>query len=533
MKIENFKKQTISILLIIFFSIPALLPLFHNGLFVTDDGEWMIIRFSAFHQAFRDGQFPVRFLGRLNQEYGYPVANFMYPGFMYLGEFMHLLRFGFVDTVKIIFGLSLIASSVFTYLWLSRIFNKIPAIFGSLFFLYNPYHLFDIYRRGSLGEILALGITPFILWSIESGRPLFLAIGIGLLIISHNTLALLFLPLIILYTCLTNFKYIKFTVLGIGLAAFFWLPAVYDLQFTVFSQTKISNWENYFSDSSLIGIANIIVFIIACLLTLKSTLKKSNIFVIARKNDEAIPSVFALSGKIKFFLIITAIFVFLTLPLSAPVWKFLPVSFIQFPFRLLSISVIGFSFLTAYLLGLYKTKIQLALGLLLVSILLFYSLQYILNNEYFNKGEEYYSTNMATTTIHDEYMPIWVKNKPLQRAEKKAEIIKGQGYIRGISYNNKKISFTTDIKKEALIQINTIYWPGWIAFIDGKNAGISYNNSEGLIQLNIPKGDHKVEITFYEKPLSLFSDFVSVLSLLLIILIALIQNSKVRRYLKH
>lgn len=497
------KKNLLYILLVLLFSIPALLPLFHKGFFVTDDGEWMVIRFSAFHQAFRDGQLPVRFLGRLNQEYGYPVSNFLYPGFMYLGEFIHLLRFGFVDTIKIIFGLSLISSAVFTYLWLSKIFNKFPAFLGSLFFLYNPYHLFDVYRRGSLGEILAIGIIPIIFWSIESQRPILLALGIGFLIISHNTLALLFLPLILLYIYLTYFKYIKFTVLGIGLAAFFWLPAIYDLQFTIFSRVKISNWENYFSGINLIGIANIIVFLII------------GIVLFTSKN---------LHRKPVFFFIITYLSIFFSLPLSSGLWKFLPVSFIQFPFRVLSLGIIGFSFLTAFLLNRFSTKIQLSLGLLLTFILLFYSSQYILKNEYFDKGEGYYATNMATTTVQDEYMPLWVKQKPLQRPGKKVEIIKGQATILDIVSNNKKISFSADVTKDALIQVNTIYWPGWVAFVDGKNAAISYNNPGGVMQFSMPSGKHLVGVAFSETPIRIFGDFVTILSLLILILIILIKR---------
>lgn len=499
MKIENFKKQIIYILLILLFSIPALLPLFHKGFFVTDDGEWMIIRFSAFHQAFRDGQFPVRFLGRLNQEYGYPAANFMYPGFMYLGEIIHLLKFGFVDTIKIIFSLSLITSAVFSYLWLAKIFNKFSAFLGSLFFLYNPYHLYDIYRRGSLGEILAIGIIPIILWSIESKRPILLALGIGFLIISHNTLALLFLPLILLYTYLTGFKKIKFILLGIGLASFFWLPALYDLQFTIFSKVKVSDWENYFSGINQIGIANIIVFLI------------TGIVLFKRKNPHRKPL---------FFFIITYLSVFFSLPLSARLWEFLPVSFIQFPFRVLSISIIGFSFLAAFLLNFLRTKIQLSLGFLLTFILLFFSSQYILQNQYFDKGEWYYTTNMATTTVQDEYMPLWVRQKPLQRPEKKVEIIKGQGSVKDVLYSNKKISFSADIAEEALIQVNTIYWPGWSAFIDGKKTDIRYNNSGGLIQFSVPSGAHTIIVEFGETPMRLVGDIVSVTSLISLIFIA-------------
>src|SRR5260221_206715 len=106
------KKHIIFIAIIIFLSIPVLLPLFKSGFFQSDDGEWMIIRFSAFHQALREGQFPVRFLERLDFEYGYPVANFLYPGFMYLSEIPKLLGFGFVDTIKISFGIALVESAI-------------------------------------------------------------------------------------------------------------------------------------------------------------------------------------------------------------------------------------------------------------------------------------------------------------------------------------------------------------------------------------------------------------------------------------
>ena len=133
-------KQTILILfLLLILTIPVILPFLHGGFFQSDDGEWMAIRFSAFHQALRDGQFPVRWLGRLNQEYGYPVSNFLYPGFMYLAEIPKVIGFGFVDSIKIIIGLSLISSAVFTFFWLKKIFTPFSAFMGAIFYFYAPY----------------------------------------------------------------------------------------------------------------------------------------------------------------------------------------------------------------------------------------------------------------------------------------------------------------------------------------------------------------------------------------------------------
>src|SRR5689334_11931970 len=93
---------------IVILTFPAVIGLFHPGFFVTDDGTWMVIRLSAFFEALRHGQFPTRLLPRLVSGYGYPVADFLYPLFLYLGSFIHVLGFSFVGSVKIIFGLSLI-----------------------------------------------------------------------------------------------------------------------------------------------------------------------------------------------------------------------------------------------------------------------------------------------------------------------------------------------------------------------------------------------------------------------------------------
>ncbi len=78
-------KKILFPILVVVLAFPAVIALFHSGFFLTDDGNSMIIRFSAFYDAIRHGQFPVRFLPRLNFEYGYPVADFLYPLFLYIG----------------------------------------------------------------------------------------------------------------------------------------------------------------------------------------------------------------------------------------------------------------------------------------------------------------------------------------------------------------------------------------------------------------------------------------------------------------
>src|SRR3989338_995658 len=154
------------LIILILLSIIALWPFFKKGYFESHDGEWMVIRFTAFHQALASGQFPVRYVARLNNNYGYPVLNFLYPLPFYLDEFPKIIGFGFVNSIKIVFVVSSIASTFAMFWALAQIFSKNAATAGALIYLFVPYRFVDLYVRGSLGENLAFTFVPI----IEIGR---------------------------------------------------------------------------------------------------------------------------------------------------------------------------------------------------------------------------------------------------------------------------------------------------------------------------------------------------------------------------
>lgn len=504
------RQKILLLVLLIILSLPSVFALFHKGFFQSDDGEWMVIRFSAFHQALRDGQFPVRFLPRLNFDYGYPVANFLYPGFMYLAEPIHLVGFGFVDSIKIIFGISMIGSLIFCYLWLSKFFNKIPSIVGSLFYLYAPYHLFDIYTRGSVGEIVALAIIPFILWQIERRNVLWSSFGVGFLILSHNSLALLFLPIIISYMLIKKSSLLPM-IFGLGLSAFFWIPALYDLQYTIFSYTKVSEPFEYFAPLNLVGYLLMLIFLvgIAILILQQKIIRKQSMFYV-----------------LLFFLIIGILSIILSSSVSQLLWTIIPISFIQFPFRLLSIEILSVAFITAFLLNLISKKEQLLPAGILFVFLLISSYQYLMPKVFFDKEEGFYATNEATTTVKNEYMPKWINVFPNQHPVRKVEITSGQ--IEDLEIKSNKITFRTISEKDTTLKVNNVFFPGWIAYIDDREIPISYSNI-GVIEIEVPSGDHKAKVIFTETRVRLLSDVVSLTSF--VILMSLTLNIRILK--KH
>ncbi|HVT01648.1 MAG TPA: 6-pyruvoyl-tetrahydropterin synthase-related protein [Patescibacteria group bacterium] len=512
-------KYLIPILLILLI-IPSIWFLAKSGFVVTDDGNWMIIRFSAFYQALRDGQFPVRFLPRLNFSYGYPVANFLYPGFMYIGVPFKLAGLSFEQTIKAIIGASFIGGGLFIYLWLRNMYDEISSFFGALIYTYAPYHLFDAYKRGSIGEVLSLAVMPFVLWQLERRNIFWIALGVAMLIISHNTLAILFLPLILLYIFGKVYKvkknkkliedYILSIVLGLTLSAFFWLPAVFELGNTVFAKTKISDYSQYFADIYLIGIPLIVILILSLLLFF---IKKQ------RVDKNLIPII---------MFVVVAISIFFASSYSELLWAYLPVSFVQFPFRALSLEVVGVAFLTAFVLNYIANPYKIIVGTILLGSLVYFSMNTLLYPKLVINDDSFYSTNEATTTVMDEYMPVWVKNKPSNHPNEKVKIVKGQGDIQNIIVDSNSIQFNYLSKSPSIVEINTIYYPGWKAFSNKQEKAIFYDNSKGLMDLKLEGGNQTIKLVFGETPIRLLADAISLITLLLLIAME-IKNLDLKR----
>jgi hypothetical protein len=509
----RFLKNNIFLFLLVIFSLPTIFALFHNGFFVSDDGEWMIIRLSAFFETLRSGEIPVRFIGRLNNGYGYPIGDFIYPGFLYLGSLIHLLGFGFIKSIKIIFGASMVLSGVFTYLWISKLFPKTAAFFGGLLYVYIPYHLYDVYTRGSIGEVLALCVVPFIFWQIERKDFVLTACGIGMLVLSHNTVAFLFVIPLYLYLVLRMQGKLFSTLviaslpclLGALLSLFFWGPALYDLQYTVFKSVVISDWRTYFADISLIGYSSLIVIVAGLFAVLKKNISQTSVAIL--------------------FLSLAFIGIFLASSYSFLFWTVFPSSLVQFPFRMLSLVIPAAAFLTASFLSLWEKKVQIIFGLAFVLVTVVCSYPYLFPKAYTKQDDMYYISNFSTTTVKDEYMPIWVKQSVPPLAQEKVAVIKGKGTIANEVQKGNKISFVTNVVSSGTVQINSVYFPGWKANVDGKEHEIKYDNTYGLLQLPLSSGNHTIAVQFTETPIRLIAD---ILSLGTALILAVLFFTKVR-----
>lgn len=469
-------------------------PLIKPGFIRTDDGNWMIIRLSAFYQSLAEGQFPVRFLGRLNYSYGYPVANFLYPGFLYVGSLIHLLGFSFVDTTKILIAGSAIASVFFVYLWLRKFFGVRGSTAGAISFILGPYMFFDLYQRGSVGELFAIPWAIMALYCIESGHTALFAIALALLIVSHNTIALIFLVFYVFYLLGTGRMrvFMPWLLIGIGMATFFWFPALYEQRYVVFSHTFISMPGDYFLGIVSFGLTGF-AYVAALWGVLQQKIKHR------LQNN---------------FLLTFVLCLILVFPISKFFWNIRIVgNLIQFPFRMLVLAGVAGSWLVG--LSIDKAKKFTAIPVLIgIGIFLQIWQGYMLIR-YESHPEGYYLTNEATTTVADEYMPRWVSTKPVQRASSRVEFRKGSGSFEPKIISTQYIQGIITATSDSIVQINTLYYPGWGVTLDGVLSVPDYHNPFGVMQIAVSKGTHEMIASFRETVPRFIADLVSFVCVIL------------------
>jgi hypothetical protein len=265
-------KKFIPVLIIFAFSLPAILPLFHQGLFTMHDDQ-QVVRLIQLDKSLAAGQFPVRWVQDLGFGYGYPLFNFYPPLVYYLGEIFHLLlSTSFIISIKLVFAAAFLGSALTMYWWAKHHYGRLAAVIAALFYVYIPYRAVDAYVRGALAELFSFVWLPLILLSIDKifdhfsnakskslpFKPVvILAISYGLLMITHNLITLPFTLLMILYALLQFIRvkpkrYLQLVgsfllagVLGLGLSAFFWLPALSEKQFTLVDQILLTEKYAY------------------------------------------------------------------------------------------------------------------------------------------------------------------------------------------------------------------------------------------------------------------------------------------------
>jgi len=255
----NRRRSFLFIFLIIIASFFSWRSLAFQGYFSMHD-DMQFMRLYQMDKCFKDGQIPCRWVPDLGFGYGYPLFNYYPPFSYYLGEIFHLLGFSIIDSVKIVFALSLVFSGLFMYFLAREFWGEFGGLISALFYIYAPYRAVDVYVRGAMAEGWGLVWFPLIflaVWKVIREKKFFwvlvLAVSYGFLLISHNLMSLLFSFVALVWGLFwlfyfKEFKSIKNLALGValalGISAFFVLPVIFEKKL-VHVETMLMGYFNY------------------------------------------------------------------------------------------------------------------------------------------------------------------------------------------------------------------------------------------------------------------------------------------------
>ena len=535
---KKFLKKHIFLILLVALSIPAVMALFRSGFYGASDDLHVAWLFQM-DKVVRAWQIPPRFVPDISFGFGYPLFNFVFPLPFYIGELFHLTGFNFVDSIKIVFGISLIGSAISMYFLLKEVISKNLAFLGSLIYLYTPYRSTDVYVRGAIGESLSFVFLPIVILSIIKKNTPILAVSIAGLILSHNIFSYMFFPFILIFVLLRfSWKSIWGIVLGLLISVYFWLPAIVDSKLMKYE--TVFNFADHFTTlkqlitpyfgygasvagpydgmSFFIGLENLVVItggIVFGLLNWKkiSTLGKS-VFVLG--TVIFICSVFMMNFRSSFF------------------WSNIPLlPYFQFPWRFLTTTTFAsVLFLIPFdQVKNFRSSVLVAVTVILVVALNF---NYFKPHDFLGRTDSYYINRyIPSPSASPEYMQtqeeyLRLPKDTANRPTKVYPLLFGnRDFIYGIIKTDgiySKISL--NLKSDETIYYSKYNFPGWVVKVDGREVEINSGKPFGQISIRVPKGQHILEFEFRETRFKLVLDAISVIALLAVVWLMSVKTKK-------
>lgn len=545
-------------LIILSVSWPLLLP----GYFPHQD-DLQIMRIFEMRKCFADFQVPCRWVPDMGWGNGYPLFNY-YSAFPYYAGGILSFLLGYIWAAKTVFFLSIVISGVSMYLLCRELFDKISAVCVASLYILAPYKALDLYVRGALAESVALSIIPLVLYFIlklikEKKIIYFLGavFSLGAFLTSHNIMTLFFLPLYFIW-CLYWLISLKrnawlitifATLLGFGISVFFVIPAYFEKSL-VQSDSLISmdfNFRAHFVSieqllfdkswgygtsspgdseiSSQIGWPYwwLAVFFILTAIAL----------IIVKKFKQIINR-----DKVFIFLfsfIVFCLSVFMMHIRSSFIWEKIHIlSYVQFPWRFLSLSIFSSSILGGLLISLFKGKLQLILMFILISLALAFNWNYF-QPKYFDltatdeqklTGSEWERQRKAAIL---DYLPK-TSLEPGEKAPSLPMIDSGEAKVEYFDNYSNHWKFRIHVTKDSIIEVPVLDFPDWHVIVNEKEYPHSHQNMIGRIQIDLPVGEYIVKGYLNNTPIRQAANIITLVSF--IFLLYFIYYGKNHKFLK-
>jgi hypothetical protein len=561
MAIKNLIKNNLVLILLIVLIIPTFSFLLKPGMYWNMHDDMQPIRQLSFEKCLLDGQIPCRWSPDPGYGYGYPLFNF-YPPMPYIvGQFFRFLSFDFITTIKLTAITQTILAAVFMYILASSIFGKLGGLLSALFYSYAPYHALNIYVRGAMNEAWAAVFFPLILYFsrrliLEKRHKhlVLLSLSLAGLLLSHNPMALTFLPIFaawVLFWYLSTFKKINLNLiwqnkkpliqiilsglLAVALTSFYTIPVLletkyvqiesmfsnyyhWSVHFTSLYQLFISSfwgdgasvWGQEDNMSFMVGYLHWLIPLVILVLSSFKLLKTKKI---------------KLNLILPIFIGLMALFAaFMTHERSAFIWSMLPIiQKIQFPWRFLNHSAFLFSLSVAalpatlsYFIKSPKIKNGLItaviLGLIIVNKNYFIPLTSgPITDEQKLSGQSW--VYQVTSGIYD-YLPKTARVAPQSAAKEFIDDIKPKSEyeLTGQKRGTDWLFFNIKLTQDSTLTLANLAYPGFTLYQNGQPIKYDIEPELGRITVNLPAGNHQLYLKLQNTPTRNIANTISLVA---------------------
>lgn len=486
-----------------------------------------------FYDALVHGEFYPSWLAESNSGYGDPSFRFYPPAFYYLLATSRFLIGNWYAATLLAYAAVSLAAGLGMFFWTKAILPASRATWASLFYGLAPYHVNQLYQATLLAEWAGSAILPFVFGFVErvckNGRRRDVAGLAGtyaLLVLTHLPLAVIGSLALFVYAVVrtertnriqTLIKLGAGATLGLCASAIYWVTMISELRWIGVNEVERDASVDYRFNFVLSTLSpdNLNVWWMNILL-LTTVLLFAPALLLILKRQTVSRSVVA----------VTALALFMTLPISRPLWQALSVlQQTQFPWRWLSIVSMGGSILTAAALPLIsdpkrkfdREKRILILGAMTVSVAFTFS--HIVREAQYQTRPSFENTlNAARGSSSVNYwFPIWSHSNPRPMV---SEVEAGDRVTSVASWQPEHRQFSVAAGTSTEARVRTFFYPHWIATSNG-TALATRPDKDGALLISLPQQPVTINLDFREPPRARISALVSFCGFLLIGLLAL------------
>ncbi len=565
--------RNILILLSLFVYLIIFPPFLKNQVLGGHDAGAHLAYLRIFTDALSQGQFPVRWIEWVIPGQNQPLFSYYQPLIYYLGQVPHLLGMNIMNSLYATVIFSWLFSGLMVFLFVKNVTKNILAgLAASCVYVFAPYHILDVFVRAAYPEVIALSFAPGMFWALERLFTTEKKVYIGFLglftaatFVSHPPTLLMFgIPLFFYFLFLIFgklnietpdlkqiVKKILYTsagfVLAGGLASFFAVPALFQQGLTQASSLESGYfdfhnhfvcltqlfWSNWGYGDSIPGCSDQLSFQVGIvnwfvILTVIGVLG----FYFYKKINHPI------NKQAIFWLSMAFLGMYMTLSYSQPFWEGLPyIAFLQFPWRFLSIVIFSVSVLSGILFLYVKKetyKMLLFAALIIAAPLLTYSyLQpaaYLPGNYFGQDSKDFYqgtAKGAKDTSAVSGYFPKTMAVLPQTGTVPKGEIAisnpKATVSIIKSTFTDKEFSVSSTLPLQ--IELFIHYFPGWKFSSNNNPVNPNTSNIYDFVFLNVPAGSNIITAKYKNTPLITFSNYLSLISILILIFLIFIPEA--------